>query len=33
VEARTARVVLFAAGLLETGWAMGLKYTDGCTRL
>lgn len=26
-------VVLFVAGLLEIGWAVGLKYTDGFTRL
>ena len=25
-------VVLFLAGLLEIGWAIGLKYTDGFTR-
>lgn len=25
-------VVLFAAGLLEIGWAVGLKYTAGFTR-
>jgi quaternary ammonium compound-resistance protein SugE len=25
--------LLLAAGLLETGWAIGLKYTDGFTRL
>ena len=25
-------VVLFLAGLLEIGWAVGLKYTDGFTR-
>jgi quaternary ammonium compound-resistance protein SugE len=25
-------VVLFVAGLLEIGWAVGLKYTDGFTR-
>jgi quaternary ammonium compound-resistance protein SugE len=25
--------MLFAAGLLEVGWAIGLKYTDGFTRL
>lgn len=25
--------VLFLAGLLETCWAIGLKYTDGFTRL
>jgi quaternary ammonium compound-resistance protein SugE len=24
--------ILFAAGLLEIGWALGLKYTDGFTR-
>jgi quaternary ammonium compound-resistance protein SugE len=24
---------LFIAGLLEVGWAIGLKYTDGFTRL
>jgi quaternary ammonium compound-resistance protein SugE len=26
-------VVLFAAALLEVGWAIGLKYTAGFTRL
>ena len=26
-------VILFLAGLFETGWAIGLKYTDGFTRL
>ncbi len=26
-------LVLFAAGLFEIGWAVGLKYTDGFTRL
>ena len=25
--------ILFAAGLLEIGWAVGLKYTQGFTRL
>jgi quaternary ammonium compound-resistance protein SugE len=25
--------ILFIAGLLEIGWAVGLKYTDGFTRL
>lgn len=25
--------VLFIAGLLEVGWAVGLKYTEGFTRL
>jgi quaternary ammonium compound-resistance protein SugE len=28
-----AWLVLFVAGLLEVGWAVGLKYTDGFTRL
>lgn len=28
-----AWVVLFVAGLCEIGWAVGLKYTDGFTRL
>jgi len=28
-----AWLVLAAAGLLEIGWAIGLKYTDGVTRL
>jgi quaternary ammonium compound-resistance protein SugE len=28
-----AWVVLFVAGLFEIGWAIGLKYTDGFTRL
>jgi quaternary ammonium compound-resistance protein SugE len=27
-----AWVVLIAAGLLEIGWAIGLKYADGFTR-
>ncbi len=26
-------VVLFVAGLLEVGWAIGLKYTAGFTKL
>jgi len=26
-------IVLFIAGLLEAGWAVGLKYTDGFRRL
>jgi len=25
-------VILFLAGLLEVGWAVGLKFTDGFTR-
>lgn len=28
-----AWVVLVVAGLLEIGWAVGLKYTEGFTRL
>lgn len=28
-----AWAVLFLAGLLEVGWAVGLKYTEGFTRL
>jgi quaternary ammonium compound-resistance protein SugE len=28
-----AWVILFVAGLLEIGWALGLKYTNGFTRL
>src|SRR5687768_8061356 len=28
-----AWVYLIVAGLLETGWAIGLKYTNGFTRL
>ncbi|PQV65471.1 quaternary ammonium compound-resistance protein SugE [Abditibacterium utsteinense] len=26
-------VLLFIAGLLEVGWAIGLKYTEGFTKL
>lgn len=29
----TAWLLLLAAGLLEVVWAIGLKYTDGFTRL
>jgi quaternary ammonium compound-resistance protein SugE len=28
-----AWIVLVVAGILEIGWAVGLKYTDGFTRL
>ncbi|MRG54120.1 quaternary ammonium compound-resistance protein SugE [Phyllobacterium sp. YR620] len=28
-----AWIILVAAGLFEIGWAIGLKYTDGFTRL
>jgi quaternary ammonium compound-resistance protein SugE len=31
--ARMAWVILVLAGLFETGWAIGLKYTEGFTRL
>lgn len=27
------RIILVIAGLFETGWAIGLKYTEGFTRL
>ena len=26
-------IILFIAGVFETGWAVGLKYTEGFTRL
>lgn len=29
----TAWILLAIAGLLEVGWAIGLKYTEGFTRL
>jgi quaternary ammonium compound-resistance protein SugE len=29
---RMAWIVLFFAGLLEVGWAIGLKYTEGFSR-
>jgi quaternary ammonium compound-resistance protein SugE len=28
-----AWIALFVAGLFEVGWAIGLKYTEGFTRL
>lgn len=28
-----AWLILFVAGLMEIGWAVGLKYTEGFTRL
>jgi quaternary ammonium compound-resistance protein SugE len=28
-----AWIILFVAGLFEIGWAIGLKYTEGFTRL
>lgn len=33
MSANTAWTVLLVAGLFETVWAVGLKYTDGFTRL
>jgi quaternary ammonium compound-resistance protein SugE len=33
MESIMAWTMLFVAGLLEVGWAIGLKYTDGFTRL
>ena len=33
VETAMSWFILFLAGLLEVGWAVGLKYTDGFTRL
>jgi quaternary ammonium compound-resistance protein SugE len=33
VSAGTAWFVLFIAGLCEIGWAVGLKYTEGFSRL
>lgn len=28
-----AWIILFAAGLMEVGWAVGLKFSEGFTRL
>jgi quaternary ammonium compound-resistance protein SugE len=33
MNSAVAWVVLFLAGLCEIGWAVGLKYTEGFTRL
>jgi quaternary ammonium compound-resistance protein SugE len=33
VENHMAWMLLLVAGLLEVGWAIGLKYTDGFTKL
>jgi len=33
LSAGTAWIVLFFAGLCEVGWAIGLKYSEGYTRL
>jgi quaternary ammonium compound-resistance protein SugE len=32
-EKRMPWIILVLAGLFEVGWAIGLKYTDGFTRL
>jgi quaternary ammonium compound-resistance protein SugE len=32
-SAKMSWIILFLAGLLEIGWAIGLKYTHGFTRL
>jgi len=33
METTMSWIALFAAGLFEIGWAVGLKFTDGFTRL
>jgi quaternary ammonium compound-resistance protein SugE len=33
MQSNLAWAVLFVAGLFEVGWAIGLKYTEGFTRL
>jgi quaternary ammonium compound-resistance protein SugE len=33
MEKSMAWILLVMAGILEIGWAVGLKYTDGFTRL
>jgi quaternary ammonium compound-resistance protein SugE len=33
LEIRMSWIYLLVAGLLEVGWAVGLKYTEGFTRL
>ena len=33
MQPNLAWVILFVAGLFEIGWAIGLKYTEGFTRL
>lgn len=32
MSTNTAWLILIVAGFLETGWAIGLKYTEGFTR-
>ena len=33
MQSNLAWTILFVAGLFEVGWAIGLKYTEGFTRL
>ncbi len=33
MSARTAWALLFVAGLFEIGWAVGLRYSEGFSRL
>lgn len=33
MEYSMAWIILFLAGILEIGWAIGLKYTEGFTKL
>jgi quaternary ammonium compound-resistance protein SugE len=33
MDARTAWLVLLVAGLFEAGWAIGLEYSDGLSKL
>src|SRR3954468_23197976 len=33
MQSNLAWAILFVAGLFEVGWAIGLKYTEGFTRL
>jgi len=33
MQPNLAWAILFVAGLFEVGWAIGLKYTEGFTRL
>jgi quaternary ammonium compound-resistance protein SugE len=33
MHSNLAWTILFVAGLFEVGWAIGLKYTEGFTRL
>jgi len=33
VNSGSAWLILFIAGLCEVGWAVGMKYTDGFSRL